>query len=196
MEQTFASKADQILRQIEALTKKHFLPIVGPAKGSVLTETIRQVKPKRVLEVGTLIGYSAILIGKDLPAGAEIITIEIHGDEAELAKENIKRAQIPPKVQVLVGDAKEIIPRLKGSFDMVFIDAEKDEYLKYLILVEGKLHIGSTVLADNAGIFADQMKDYLDYVRASGNYRSKYVDFGFDGVEVSVKVHVQMGKDN
>ena len=192
--QTITSKAEQILRQIEALSQKHFLPIIGPEKGAVLTDTIRQVKPKRILEVGTLIGYSTILMGKDLPAQAEIITVEIHADEAKLAEENVKRAQVPPKVQFLVGDAKQILPQLKGKFDLVFIDAEKDEYLKYLCLIESKLSVGSAVVADNAGIFAEQMKDYLDYMRSSGKYKSKYFDFGFDGVEVSTKLNADRQK--
>lgn len=183
-----SAEAERILSQIEALSEKHFLPIIGPAKGAVLTEAIRKFKPKRVLEVGTLIGYSAILMGKDLASDAELITIEIHRDEAELAEKNISQAAIPPKVQVLVGDAREIIPKLPGSFDMVFLDAEKNEYLQYLLLVENKLHMGSVVVADNAGIFADQMSDYLGYVRSSGRYKSRYLPFGGDGVEVSVKL--------
>jgi predicted O-methyltransferase YrrM len=71
---------------------------------------------------------------------------------------------------------------------LVFIDADKKEYLKYLRLIEGKLHKGSVVVADNAGIFADQMEDYLDYVRSSGNYESKLVSVGEDGLELSVKL--------
>ena len=186
-ENVVSNEADQILRRIEALSQKHFLPIIGPEKGTILTDKIREIKPKRILEVGTLIGYSVIFMGKDLPADAEIISIEIHRDEAELAEENVKRAQIPPKIQVLVGDAKEIIPKLKGVFDVVFLDAEKSEYLTYLRLVEPKLHVGS-VVADNAGIFADEMSDYLAYVRSSGKYQSSYKSFGDDGVEVSVKL--------
>jgi predicted O-methyltransferase YrrM len=71
---------------------------------------------------------------------------------------------------------------------MVFIDAAKEEYFDYLRLIEKKLHKGSAVVADNAGIFADQMKEYLDYVRSSGKYASKYMSFGEDGVEVSVRL--------
>jgi predicted O-methyltransferase YrrM len=77
---------------------------------------------------------------------------------------------------------------LQGQFDLVFIDAEKKEYIDYLRLVERKLHKGSVVVADNAGIFADQMRQYLDYVRSSGKYRSKYVPVEEDGLEVSVKL--------
>jgi len=182
------SKADKVLKEIESMTERKFLPIVGPDKGRVLVRVIHEVKPKRVLEVGTLIGYSAILMAKELESDAHLITIEIHTNEAEMARENIKRAEVSQSIDVVVGDAIEVIPKLAGKFDMVFIDAEKTEYLDYLRLVERKLHRGSVVVADNAGIFADQMKDYLDYVRSSGRYRSEYVSFGEDGVEVSVKL--------
>ena len=141
-----------------------------------------------VLEVGTLIGYSAILIGKELGNDAKIITIEIHAKEAKIAKENIKKAEISPTVKVLVGDTKEIIPKLEGTFDLVFIDAEKKEYIDYLQKIESKLHKGSIIVADNSGIFANQMKDYLDHVRHSGKYKSSYMQVDEDGLEVSVMV--------
>jgi len=182
------NKADKILEEIENMTDKKFLPIVGPDKGRVLVRVIHDVKPKRILEVGTLIGYSAILMAKELESDAHLITIEIHANEAEQARANIKRAEVPPSIDVIVGDAIQVIPKLTGKFDMVFIDAEKTEYKDYLRLVERKLHRGSVIVADNAGIFADQMKDYLEYVRSSGKYRSEYVSFGEDGVEVSVKL--------
>lgn len=182
------SKADKVLKEIESMTDRKSLPILRPDKGHVLARVIHEVKPKRILEVGTLIGYSAILMAGELESDAHLITIEIHANEAEMARENIKRAEVSPRIDVVVGDAIEVIPKLAGKFDMVFIDAEKAEYLHYLRLVERKLHRGSVVVADNAGIFADQMKDYLDYVRSSARYRSEYVSFGEDGVEVSVKL--------
>ncbi len=188
MENLVFVAAEQVLREIEQQSKKQFLPIIGREKGTVLTRVIRETQPKRILEVGTLIGYSAILMGKDLPTNAEIMTIEIHADEAQLAIENICRAQILPRVEVLVGDAKKVIPELTGFFDMAFIDAEKTEYLAYLQLAEPKLLVGSVVVADNAGIFAEQMSDYLAYVRSSGKYKSSYESFGEDGVEVSIKL--------
>jgi predicted O-methyltransferase YrrM len=182
------NKADNILREIEKRAHNEFLPIVGPEKGQVLAEEIRKAKPKRVLEVGTLIGYSAILMGKELDENAQMITIEIHAEEAKTAEENILRAEIPPKVEVITGDAIHFIPKLKGVFDFAFIDAEKNEYLDYLRLVEDKLRKGTVIVADNAGIFAKQMRDYLDYVRTSGKYSSKYVQVGVDGVEITVKL--------
>ena len=182
------AEADEVLREIEKLATRKFLPIVGPDKGKILAEAIQTVKPKRILEIGTLIGYSAILIGKHLGEDAQITTIEIHAEEAQEAEKNIKKAGIRPKVHVIVGDAIKILPTLKGSFDAVFIDAEKTEYLEYLRLVEDKLHEGTVIVADNAGIFAEQMSDYLIHVRTSGKYRSKYVPVGDDGLEISVKL--------
>lgn len=170
------------------MTKKEFLPIIGLRKGKILAETIRKTKPKHVLEIGTLIGYSAILIGKELTPDAEITTIEIHCEEAEIAEKNIQRAEIAPKVNVIVGDAVRVIPILKTCFDAVFIDAEKTEYYEYLHLMEAKLHSGTVIIADNAGIFANQMRDYLDYVRKSGKYTSEFFQVEEDGVEVSIKL--------
>ena len=186
--QTAASNADEVLRLIEKASEKSFLPIIGPYKGKFLTEEIRKVKPQHVLEVGTLIGYSAILMGKELTAEAEIVTIEIHRDEAELAGKNILRANIPSKIKIINGDALQVIPTLNGQFDFVFIDAEKDEYFQYLKLAENKLKKDTVVFADNAGIFAGQMADYLEYVRNSGNYNSRYIQVGGDGVEISIKL--------
>jgi predicted O-methyltransferase YrrM len=183
-----SSKADSVLREIEEMAREQFLPIVGPEKGKVLAKVVCDIKPKRILEVGALIGYSAVLIGKELGRDAHLTSIEIRADAAKLARENIKKAQVSPTVDVLVGDAIKILPKLSDRFDMVFIDAEKKEYREYLCLIEDKLHKGSVVVADNAGIFADQMKDYLDYVRYSGLYNSRYVSFGEDGLEVSVKL--------
>ncbi len=186
--QTSVNNADEILRLIERASEKNFLPIIGPLKGKLLAEEVRKAKPRHVLEVGTLIGYSAILMGKELDAKSEIVTIEIHGDEAELAGKNIVRANIPPKIKIVTGDALQVIPTLKGPFDFAFIDAEKSEYFQYLKLAEDKLQKGTVVFADNAGVFADQMADYLDYVRNSGKYKSRFIPVSGDGVEISVKL--------
>lgn len=188
MTATAQNSAEEMLRKIEEASQKHFLPIIGPHKGMLLTEEIRRVKPRHVLEVGTLIGYSAILMGKELDRQAEIVTIEIHPDEAKLAGENIVKANIAPKIKIITGNALKVIPTLQGMFDFAFIDAEKTEYFQYLKLAEDKLRKGAVVFADNAGVFADQMRDYLDYVRNSFKYSSRYVQVDGDGVEISVKL--------
>jgi predicted O-methyltransferase YrrM len=183
------SKVDMVLKEIEAMAEKESLPIIRPDKGQVLIKVIHKTKPKRILEIGTLIGYSTILMAKELEADSCMTTIEIHADEAKLARKNIEKADVPPRIDVITGDAIKVIPKLTGKFDIVFIDAAKEKYLDYLRLIEKKLHKGSVVVADNAGIFADQMKEYLDYVRFSGKYTSKYMPFGEDGIEVSEKLN-------
>jgi predicted O-methyltransferase YrrM len=188
MSKKSSSKADQLLNEIADIAVVEFLPIVGPAKGKVLVEEVRKVKPKNVLEVGTFIGYSTILIGRELDENTRFVTIEEHLDEAEVAKDNIRQSEIPVEVQVVNGDAIEVIPTLGCCFDFVFLDAAKDEYMQYLKLVEDKLWKGAVIVADNAGKFAAEMKEYLDYVRKSGKYSSRYVGVGNDGLEISVKL--------
>ena len=191
------SKAEQVLREIEGMARgTRFLPIVGPSKGQILNKVVREGQPKRILEVGTLIGYSAILMGKALGKEAHLITIEIDADNAEIAKENIRKAEILPTVEVLVGDAIEVIPELEGRFDLIFIDAEKEKYLDYLRLIEDKLHRGSIIVADNVA----RAPTYLDYVRSSGKYSSGFVRVGAvritqhkdhnlkEGLEISTKL--------
>lgn len=182
------SNADQILKEIEEKAETEFLPIVGPERGKILAEEVRKAEPKRVLEIGTLIGYSAILMGKELSKKARIITIENHAEEAKAAEENIQRADIAPKIQVITGDALQVIPDLREKFDFAFIDADKTQYIGYLRLAEDKLKKGCVIVADNVGMFARQVKEYLDYVRASGKYSSRYVQVGDDGLEISVKL--------
>ncbi|WP_287583027.1 O-methyltransferase [Candidatus Borrarchaeum sp.] len=182
------NQADRVLNSIEELANKKYLPIVGPEKGRVLMDVLREIKPKRVLEIGALIGYSTILMAKELESEARITTIEIDEDEAKIAEENIKKARIKPKIDVIVGDALKILPKLEGEFDLVFIDAAKREYIKYLKLIEDKLHKRSVLVADNAGSFAESMKEYLNYVRSSKKYSSKFVPVGNDGLEITTKI--------
>ena len=182
-----ATEADKILKNIEALSQRSFLPIIGPVKGKYLVETVKRYYIKRVLEIGTLIGYSAILITKNMSEPGKVITIEINPGSAEKAKRNIQKAGMADRIEVIIGDALDMIPGIAGDFDMIFIDATKNEYLAYLKLAEMKLKTGGVVFADNVKMAADRMQDYLEYVRNSGEYRSEYFDVGFDGVEISIK---------
>jgi predicted O-methyltransferase YrrM len=183
-----STRASGVLRRIERMAERRYLPIMGPERGRVLADLVRKLKPRRILEIGTLVGYSTILMGKELSNDAEIVTIEFDQSEAEMAKDNIHDAEIRPAVKVLVGEASEVIPRLDGRFDMVFLDEAKWEYLDHLTLVEGKLNKGSVVVADNAGAYAYSMRDYLEYVRNSGRYESRFIRVGRDGLEVSTKL--------
>jgi len=188
MVETPQSKAEQLLNEIADIALIEFLPIIGPARGKVLVEEVKKAKPKNVLEIGTFIGYSTILIGRELEKNAKITTIEEHSTEAEVAKNNIAQAEIDVNIQVINGDAIEIIPTLNETFDFVFLDASKEEYLQYLKLVESKLTKSAIIIADNVGKFTAETKDYIDHIRTSGKYTSKYIGRGDDGLEVSIKI--------
>jgi predicted O-methyltransferase YrrM len=183
-----APDVDNILRDIEALSQTKFLPIIGPVKGKYLAETVIKHRVKKILEIGTLVGYSAILMAKNLPNDGQVITIEINPQSAKTAQENMLKAGLADKIKVHVGNALDVIPEIKETFDMVFIDAAKDEYFEYLKISEPKLRKNGVIFADNVKIFADQMSDFLDYLRNSGKYKSQYIDVGFDGVEISEKL--------
>ncbi|HEU4482417.1 MAG TPA: CmcI family methyltransferase [Nitrososphaeraceae archaeon] len=179
-----------VLSEIESIAKKNSLPSIGPIKGEIIIDIIKKYKPKRILEIGTLHGYSAILMancllsvnnnaGKDNDnANKETIVtcLEIDQQLANIAKKNIEKAGLSDRIEVITGDALEIIPTLNKyyRFDLVFIDAVKNQYLRYLKLVEenGLLNKKSVVVADNILIYENEMKDYLDYVRNSGKYNS------------------------
>lgn len=179
---------DRILADIEEQSKYTFLPIIGPQKGKILVDAVKKHRPKRILEVGTLVGYSAILISQHLSESGKITTIEINPQIAKIAKENFKNAGVEKIIDLKIGDAIDIIPTLASPFNLLFLDAAKEEYLQYLKLAESKLSKNAVVVADNVGMFVDAMSDYLDYVRNSVKYESRTIDFGFDAVEVSQRV--------
>ena len=187
--------ADTVLREIEAIGERSFIPSIGPVKGKILAEIVRKIRPKRILEVGALYGYSALLMAKNSPPKAEIISVEKNPEHVRMAIENIKRANMQGRIRVIEGDGVTELKRLTGSFDLVFLDAEKTEYLAYLKAIEKNLHKGSVIVADNVGIFKDQMEDYLEYVRKKGPYKSRTVetllefsDSTKDAMEISEKL--------
>jgi len=189
-----ADPAEAVLREIEEMGKKSFIPSIGPVKGKILAEIVKKHKPRKILEVGALYGYSAILIAKNSPANAEITSVEKNPEHARITEQNVERARLEDQIKVIQGDAMEILRKLPGPFDLVFLDAEKTQYLDYLKAVEDKLHQGSVVVADNVRVFQDQMQNYLHYVRNTGRYRSRTVetllefsDTTKDAMEISEK---------
>jgi predicted O-methyltransferase YrrM len=193
------SKAENVLKSIEEIGKKQFIPSIGPIKGKIIAEIIKKHKPKCILEIGTLYGYSAILMANlvaDVNYG-KVVTVEIDKAFADIAKRNIQDADFQEKIDIIVGNALEVIPRLGYKFDLLFLDAAKDEYLRYLNLAEAKnlIEKGDIVIADNVGVSKNEMLDYLDYVRNSGLYKSKtietmleFTDDVNDAIEVSIRV--------
>jgi predicted O-methyltransferase YrrM len=191
------SRASQVLRRLEKMADKQFVPSIGPIKGKIITGIIQKYKPRNILEVGTLYGYSAILMADTLNgANGKVITIEIDKPIADIARKNIADAGLADKIDVIVGNALDVIPRLNSKFDLLFLDAAKNEYLKYLELAQKRnLKEGSIIVADNVEISKSEMQDYLEHVRNSRGYRSKTIETTVeftpnvkDAMEVSIKV--------
>lgn len=202
----------KVLAQIEETARMDSLPSIGPTKGKIVESVLKEHKPKKVLEIGTLHGYSAILIAnivsscsygsKNLDTDtkySEPIVISVEKDEklATIARKNIKNSRLSNLIQVIIGDAIRVIPNLKTKFNMIFLDAAKNEYLRYLRLVEeyGLVEKRAVIVADNVILFENEMKDYLDYVRNSGKYLSQTTETSLeftknvtDALEVSISL--------
>jgi predicted O-methyltransferase YrrM len=191
------SRVMEVLHEMEGIAKKQGLPSIGPVKGKIVTDIIDKYKPKRILEIGTLHGYSAILMANMLPDDGKLITMEKDPNLFGIAIKNVEDAGLSHVIEVINTDGLNGIPLLQNQkFDLMFLDAIKSDYLKYLKLAEENnlLNDKVVIVADNVLLYENEMQDYLEYVRASGKYRSqstrttleftKNVD---DALEVSIR---------
>src|SRR5689334_444959 len=177
-----------MLALMDRATNLWLIPNVGRAKGRVIRRLIDRHRPTRALEIGSLLGYSAILIAGSLPPGGRLVAVESNEFLAALVKANVAEAGLASRVKIVVGDALRAIPLLSGRFDFVLIDARKEDYLDYLRQLESRLTADAVVVADNTGIFRKDVAPYLEYVRdPAGPWISREHDFGDDCMEVSVR---------
>jgi caffeoyl-CoA O-methyltransferase len=122
----------------------------GHLQGNVLKMFSRMLRPRRVLEIGTFTGYAAICLVDGLADDGKLITIDVNEELHDMVARYLNEAGLQNKVDALVGDAKQIIPTLDETFDMVFIDADKVNYANYYDLVFNKVRPGGIIIADNA----------------------------------------------
>lgn len=147
-------KADPVLESAVEDSKSAGLPQIqiSPNQGRFLQLLAELCSARRILEIGTLGGYSGIHFARALPDDGKLISLELDERHAEVARKNFERAGLSDKVEVRVGDAREILRGMDGeaSFDLVFIDAEKEDYPEYLDLSLAHSRPGTLILADNA----------------------------------------------
>jgi predicted O-methyltransferase YrrM len=179
-------KAQRMLALMDRTTRLWHIPNVGRAKGRVIRRVLDRHRPTRAVEIGSLLGYSAILIAGSLPPRGRLTCLETSDYLARMTKRNTEAAGLGRKVKVIQGDALRLLPLLPGRFDFVFIDAAKEDYLDYLRSLEPKLVAGSVVVADNTGIYRKEVAPYLEHVRGSADYTSREHEFGDDAMEVSL----------
>jgi len=178
----------KLLNELEEFGQKNRGYFNIPAStGKFFYNLVLISKTKNILEIGTSNGYSTIWLAEAAKKNnGKITTMEISDFKIKNAKDNFKRSKLS-NIKIIHGDALKEIPKLKEKFDFMFIDAIKKDYINYLKLAEKNLKKGSIIVADNAIMFKDKMKDYLNYVKNNKNYSSVLVPIG-SGVEFSVKV--------
>ncbi len=140
---------DPLLEAIEKFAEDHDHPIADPEVAQLMRVLMRLKKPRRIVEVGTNIGYSVVVMGRELDGDAVIETIEIDRSILETARRFATDAALPCRVVFHEGAATEVLPRLDGPFDFAFIDCVKTEYGQYLDQLLPKLERGALIMCDN-----------------------------------------------
>ncbi len=141
---------------LEAITRDTYVHILNPhmlsghVQGRVLSMLSHMIRPKRILELGTFTGYSALCLAEGLAEGGRLITIEHNDELEETIQRNLSRSPLCERIELRIGDCKLVIGDLKDQvFDLVFIDADKREYCAYLDAVYPLVPVGGFILADN-----------------------------------------------
>lgn len=140
---------DALLEQMEKLAEEEGQPIADPEVAQFMRALVQMKHPHRLLEIGTNIGYSVVVLGRECADDAVIETIEIDHNTLSTARRFVAEAQLPCRVVFHEGAALDVIPRLTGPFDFVFIDCVKSEYEDYLDAVLPKLERGAVIVCDN-----------------------------------------------
>jgi caffeoyl-CoA O-methyltransferase len=140
---------DALLEHMEKFAEENDHPIADAEVAQLMRALVRMKRPRRVLEVGTNIGYSVIVLGRECSSEAVVETIEIDHNTLTTAKRFVAEAGLPCRVVFHEGAALDVLPRLTGPFDFVFIDCVKTEYEDYLDALLPKLEAGAVIVCDN-----------------------------------------------
>jgi predicted O-methyltransferase YrrM len=194
----------ELLDRIGREARADYVPIIRPETAVFLETLIAALKPLKILEVGTAVGYSALLMAGSMPKEAHITTIEKYEPRIPLARANFKEAGEEERITLLEGDAEEILKTLEGTYDFIFMDAAKGQYIHWLPIIESLMHEGSVLVSDNILQDGDvvesrfavtrrnrtihgRMREYLYTLTHSDTLKTSIVPIG-DGVTVSVKL--------
>lgn len=150
----FIPERRQVFTLMEEEAGREDIPIVGPVVGELLYILVRALKARRVLELGTATGYSALHMGFALDVDGRLVSLESDPAMADRARERIYHAGLAERVEVVTGDAMTLMAGMQNNFDFIFMDIEKADYLKALPQCRRLLHSGGMMVADNIG-FAD-----------------------------------------
>jgi len=160
----FSTPEDDLLREINIYTatnhpEHHMLS--GHLQGKLLEMISRMTQPKRILEIGTFTGYSALCLAKGLAANGQLHTIELRDQDAAIAKGFFNRSTYADQIILHTGNALNVLPKLDETWDLVFIDADKASYIEYFKLVLPKLRQNGFILADNIFFHGQVLADVV-----------------------------------
>ena len=136
--------------------------ISGHLQGRLLSMFSNMIHPHRILEIGTFTGYSAICLAEGLAPNGKIITIDKNQELQDIIEHYLSEAKISNQVEFILGDAMKVIPKLKGNFDLVYLDADKSNYCKYYDLIIDRVETGGYIVADNVLWYGKVLSDELD----------------------------------
>lgn len=159
-----SSVTDALLQEIHAFTQEHHAEphmISGPLQGNLLSMLSRMIKPKRILEIGSFTGYSALCLAKGLSADGILHTIELRKEDADIAQAYFDRSEHAHQIKLHTGNAKELLPMLDEDWDLVFIDADKTGYLDYYGLLIEKVKPGTFFVIDNVLFHGEVLKEKI-----------------------------------
>ena len=159
----YTSPEDGLLQQINQQTQAHPQAhmLSGHIQGKLLELLSLLLKPRRILEIGSFTGYSALCLAKGLATGGKLHTIELREEDAAVAQQNFNLSDANDKIILHTGNALEIIPGLEEAWDMVFIDADKTGYIDYYKMVLPRLKKGGVILADNVFFHGEVLQPEL-----------------------------------
>ena len=143
---------DKVMYELNRATHlRTFYPnmLSGSVQGKFLEMVSCMIRPRRILEIGTFTGYSAICLAKGLTPDGKLITIEVNEEMEDFINDFIKKSGMEDRIELVLGDALKVIPALDEQFDLIFIDADKEQYIDYYELALDKLKNGAFILADN-----------------------------------------------
>lgn len=166
----FSSPEDSLLKKINEYTQSHpeAQMLSGHLQGKVLEMLSCMIRPRRILEIGTFMGYSALCLAKGLTDDGQLHTIEISEEEAVKAREFFTQSQYASKIILHLGSALDIIPALDETWDLVFIDADKPAYIQYFNLVLPKLRKNGFIFADNIFFHGQVLEQEIKGKNAKG----------------------------
>ena len=159
--EAFTSAQEDILQEIYNTTLQqhsHAHMQSSMVQGQLLTMFSCMMRPQRILEIGTFTGYSAICLAKGLAHGGIVHTIELREEDAHISLQNFKKLNLEDRIQLHLGNAKDIVPQLNEKWDIVFIDADKTGYTEYYEMVLPRLNTNGIIIADNV-LFHGQVLD-------------------------------------